>query len=91
MTIQMEHISISDVCVPALRMPSKVTAVNVPILTSKAPIMRARSSISSGAVAMIGLPPRLRVMLADWVATTLLVICSVYERLTTSILESVHT
>lgn len=50
---------------PALRMPSNVAAVKVPILTRRAPTIRSRSSISSGAVAMMGLAPSARVILAD--------------------------
>jgi hypothetical protein len=38
-----------------------------------------KSSISSGAVAMIGLAPKANVAFADWLMTTLLVICAPFQ------------
>jgi hypothetical protein len=59
---------------PALSIPALVCGVRVPILIKEAPVTRARSSISSAAVAMMGLAPSARVTFADCVATTLFVI-----------------
>ena len=58
---------------PAASIPSRFWIV--PKLTSSAPVALLRSSISSGAVAMMGDAPRARVALADWLVTTLFVIC----------------
>lgn len=62
--------------IPACNIPSPVRPVKVPIFTRSPPGIRAKASISSAAVAMMGLAPIARVALADWVATTLLVICA---------------
>ena len=59
---------------PTTRIALTTSSLNVPILISTAPATFARSSISSGAVAMMGDPPAARVMLADWVVTTVFVI-----------------
>jgi len=59
---------------PAITIPSRFSALIVPILTRSEPEMRVKSSISLGSVAIIGLPPTANVTLADWVATTVLVI-----------------
>ena len=45
-------------------------------LTSKAPVARLRSAISSGAVAIMGDAPSASVAFADCVVTTLFVICA---------------
>jgi hypothetical protein len=48
--------------------------VMVPKLTSRPPGILLKSSISSGAVAMMGLAPKASVAFADWLITTLFVI-----------------
>ena len=59
---------------PAASMPSRFWMV--PKLTSKAPVARLRSAISSGAVAIMGDAPSASVAFADCVVTTLFVICA---------------
>lgn len=59
--------------VPAASIPSRFWMV--PKLTSRPPDTLLRSSISSGAVAMMGEAPSASVALADCVVTTLFVIC----------------
>ena len=58
--------------IPATIIPSRL--VNVPKLISKPPGMFARSSISSGDVAIIGEAPSAIVAFADCVVTTIFVI-----------------
>ena len=59
---------------PAITIPSRFSALIVPMLTKSEPEMCVKSSISLGSVAIIGLPPMANVTLADCVATTVLVI-----------------
>jgi hypothetical protein len=59
---------------PPFNIPCKDPTTSVPILTNKALLNFERSDISSGAVAIIGLAPTARVILADWFETTIFVI-----------------